>query len=115
MYLNVERSVDLLKKSVKPNGRVKNERLKTGLDKFGYVFKRAPWQDNPGSFHLHPACYISISSSEKLVLAQQRNIKEHQLKSLSESFSPDTDTVNNATDKVLPPKRLRLSISAPRS
>lgn len=79
----------------------------SGLDKFGDVYSTTSWKDGPKEYYMHQACYISISSQEKLERAQQR--KEECRKEIE---SP-TESVSSEMLRPLPPKRLRSSIGGP--
>ena len=52
-------------------------KLWSGLDKFGDVHERTPWDGGPAGYLMHPSCYITISSSVKLKDAQQRKKTEN--------------------------------------
>ena len=48
----------------------------SGLDKFGDVHDSTAWKNGPDGYHMHKACYITLSSSTHLEKAQQRKQKE---------------------------------------
>ena len=60
---------------------VKWERLESktlnwsGLDKYGDIHKSTNWKNGPSNQFMHDACYIIISSKDKLDKAQTRKRK----------------------------------------
>lgn len=89
----------------------------SGLDKFGDVYNSTSWADGPGGQYMHQACYISISSLDKLEKARQRQRKERDSAQASSQASSELQSSNTLSDerqeKPWPSKRLRSAVCGP--
>jgi hypothetical protein len=90
----------------------------SGLDKFCDVYNTTSWQDGPWSHYMHPACYISISSSDKLEKARRRKNKESDIAQCPSQTSSSEMQAHSAlcdddTEEPLQPKRLRSFVGGP--
>ncbi len=86
----------------------------SGLDKFGDVYDTTSWEDGPRNRYMHQTCYISISSSDKLEQARQRQNKDiAQCQPSSSEMQAHNSLCDDERDGPLSPKRLRSSVGGP--
>ena len=83
----------------------------SGLDKYGDVYCSTLWNNGPENFYVHDGCVLTLSSSRKLEQAKKR--KERTTEALYQPSCSQTSEPDVETDKPLPAKRLRSSMSGP--
>ena len=110
VYSNVTSLVNHLTLSVKEKGRVYKRKPNTGKGLSNLVIYMTQFHGKNGlaGLYMHEACYISISSLDKLDRARQR-----KKKTSSYETEVGNSQCDDETDGQLPPKLLRSSICGP--